>query len=358
MNKRNVLAVPLFMSISLVFAQPEISQTDLLKLVNGTGIWEISGAGPIPIDLKQAGPNQVWDFSNIEMGTAIEFELRMNISEEVPYANLYPDADYVLTNILVSDPGYLVYSYLKIQEDRLQIVSRVIDNAGDLNFSHTHPDFYMPLPLTYGTTWQSIETDTADWGDKGIVVYKVHCDNVIDAYGTVKLPAGTVECIRWRADCMDVSNPPDTVRYIEYTWVAQNNIYVAKAVGPYNDPNPDFTQASYFDRFKSIQLPSKVSAHSREIPASYELKDNYPNPFNPTTTIEYAIPNSEYTRLDIYNTTGQRIKTLQAGFQMAGQYKAIWDGSNESGDRVSSGIYIYRLKTHTTHQSKRMVLIQ
>ncbi len=346
------------MPISLVFAQPEVTQTDLLKLVNGKGIWESSGASPIPIDLKQASPNQVWDFSNLETGNTNEFELRMNPSEETLYANLYPAADYVLTNTLISDPRFLVYSFLKIREDRLQIVSRVTDNAGDLNYSQTHPDFYMPLPLSYGTTWQSIETDTADWGDKGIIVCEVYCDNVIDAYGTVKLPTGTFECLRWRADCMDVSDPSDTVRYVEYTWVAKNNIYVAKAVGPYNDTNPDFTEATYFERFKSIQLPSKVSTRSTEIPLIYELKDNFPNPFNPTTSIEYAIPNSEYVRLDVYNTTGQHIKTLQAGFQMAGRYKAAWDGTNESGNRVSSGIYIYRLKIHAQVQSKRMVLIQ
>lgn len=360
MNKRTLLTclVCFCLSASLVFAQPVVTQADLLNLVNGNGIWETSGSGIIPIDLKQTGPDQVWDFRNLEMGDPIEFELRINESEESPYAGLYPTSDHVLTNILVNDPRYIIYSYLSIMENRLQIVSRVIDNAGDKNYSHTHPDYYIPLPLTYGTAWQSIETDTADWGDQGIFIYKVYYDNIVDAYGTVKLPAGDVESLRLRTLCTDVSNPPDTIRYIEYTWIARNNIYVAKAVGPYNDPNPDFTEAEYFERFKSIQLPACVSCGSTEIPSDYMLKDNYPNPFNPTTSIEYAIPRSEYVRLDIYNISGQRIRTLQADFQLPGQYKAMWNGIDESGRLVASGIYICRLKTQSMILSKRMLLLK
>lgn len=355
MSVKNTLIALIGLPVILVFSQPEVTQTDLLKLVNGVGFWE--GSNSITIDLQESGPDQVWDFSSIELKNATENENRMNLSENSPYGNLYPTADHVLVNILVSNPDYIVYSYLKVEDDRLEIISRVLDNAGKINYSHTHPDHYIPLPLTYGKTWQSVETDTMDWGDEGTYIYKVHYDNVVDAYGTVKLPAGTVECLRFRSDCMDVSNP-DTVCYVEYTWVAKNNIYVAKAIGPYNNTNPDFTEASYFERFKSIQLPSGVSPRSAEIPSGYTLKNNYPNPFNPSTAIEYAIPNSEYVRLDIYNTSGQRIKTLQAGFQMAGQYKTTWNGTDESGSSVSTGIYIYRLKTQTTMQSKRMVLIQ
>lgn len=357
MNRRTVFCLLICLSSRVIFAQPEVTQADLLKLVDGKGIWEASGTGSVPIDLKEAGPDQVWDFRSLNMGDPIESELRLNPSAESPYTGLYQDSDHVLINTLVSDPRYMIYSYLSIQENRLQIVSRVIDNAGDINYSHTHPDYYMPMPLTYGTAWQSVETDTADRGS-GPFVYKVLYDNLIDAYGTVRLPAGDIECLRLRTLCSDVSHPPDTIRYVEYTWIAKNNIFTAKAVGPYDDPNPDFTEASYFERFKSIQYPSGMSGRWGDIPLDYELNDNYPNPFNPATTLRYALPRSEYVRLEIFNTCGQRLTTLTAGFQLAGQYKAVWQGIDESGDPVDSGIYICRLKTQTTVLSKRMVLIK
>lgn len=358
MNIRIVLLGLLFICAHLIYAQPEVTQTDVLNLVNGKGIWEISGEGSIPIDLGQAGPDQVWDFRNIEMGNPIEYELRINKTEGSLYGDRYSTSDHVLINTQVINPAFKVFSYLNVLENRLQIVSRVIDNAGDLNFSYTHPDYYIPLPLTYGATWQSIETDTADWGAQGIYVFKFHYDNVVDAYGTVRLPVGDIQCLRLRTYVVNVSNSPDTVRTYEYTWIAKNNLLIAIAKGTYNDPNPDFATASYFERFKSIQRPTGLFSRTKKIPSDYELKPNYPNPFNPSTSIEYTISNSEYVRLEVYNTSGQKIKTLLADFQLAGQYEAVWDGTNESGQSASSGIYIYRLTTQTTLLSKRMVLMK
>ena len=188
--------------------------------------------------------------------------------------------------------------------------------------------------------------------------YQVHYNNRIDAYGVVKLPVGDIECLRMRSDCMDVSDPQDTVRYIEYTWISPKNIYVAKAVCPDNNPDPNFTTARYFERFKSISLPSSTNKKSAFIPTEHVVARNYPNPFNPFTFIEYSLPNSGYVYLEIFNIEGKRIKILQSGFQMAGTYKMRWDGTHESGEPVSSGIYLYRLRTHSTDVAGRMLLIR
>ncbi|NIT55543.1 MAG: T9SS type A sorting domain-containing protein, partial [Aliifodinibius sp.] len=77
----------------------------------------------------------------------------------------------------------------------------------------------------------------------------------------------------------------------------------------------------------------------------YKLFQNYPNPFNPTTTINYQLPIRTKVELTIYNLLGQQIKTLVDSKQIAGDYKVQWDGSNDAGRQVASGIYVYRLKT-------------
>ena len=89
-----------------------------------------------------------------------------------------------------------------------------------------------------------------------------------------------------------------------------------------------------------------------------ELGNNYPNPFNPSTTIEYAVPQSGNVTIDIYNLVGQRIKTLVDDAFSAGRYKTVWDGKDNAGVNVSSGIYFYSISSGNVSIVKKMVLIK
>jgi hypothetical protein len=98
----------------------------------------------------------------------------------------------------------------------------------------------------------------------------------------------------------------------------------------------------------SVKMNDEVSSAMqavkvREIPSDFSLSQNYPNPFNPTTTIKYAISADARVSLVVYNILGQAVKTLVDVDQEAGFYTAKWDGTNDFGSKVSSGIYIYRI---------------
>jgi hypothetical protein len=92
------------------------------------------------------------------------------------------------------------------------------------------------------------------------------------------------------------------------------------------------------------------------IPSEVNLEGNYPNPFNPSTTIQYGIPADGLVSLKIYNTLGQEVVTLVDGFQSAGYHSATWDGRNASGNTVSTGIYLYRLVAGDVVKTARMIL--
>jgi hypothetical protein len=96
----------------------------------------------------------------------------------------------------------------------------------------------------------------------------------------------------------------------------------------------------------------------REIPTSYGLQNNYPNPFNPTTTVKYQIPENTHVRLVVYNMLGQIVRTIVDQPQEAGYYSIQWDGRNNYGESVSSGIYIYRIQAGSFVASKKMNLIK
>jgi uncharacterized protein with PIN domain len=92
------------------------------------------------------------------------------------------------------------------------------------------------------------------------------------------------------------------------------------------------------------------------IPQGTELVGNYPNPFNPSTTIQYGIPTDGMVSLKVYNTLGQEVIALVDGFQSAGYHSATWDGRNASGNSVSTGVYLYRLVAGDVVKTARMIL--
>lgn len=99
------------------------------------------------------------------------------------------------------------------------------------------------------------------------------------------------------------------------------------------------------------------------LPEGFRLDQNYPNPFNPTTTISYAIPykaNSGNTKttLTVYNILGREVKTLVDSEQSPGQYSITWDGTNQRGESVTSGVYFYRLIHDNEDLTKKMLLLK
>ena len=91
-----------------------------------------------------------------------------------------------------------------------------------------------------------------------------------------------------------------------------------------------------------------------------ELLPNFPNPFNPETTINYRLAGNtdQETKLVIYNAIGQEIRTLVQKVQPAGEYVVHWDGTDNLGQKVSSGIYMYHLTSGDFSQTRRMMLLK
>jgi len=95
-----------------------------------------------------------------------------------------------------------------------------------------------------------------------------------------------------------------------------------------------------------------------QTPLVTSLEQNYPNPFNPMTTIRFTLTKGENAKLSIFNTKGQLIKTLASNIRAAGTQSAIWDGKDEAGKSVASGIYFYRLETAQQTLTKKMLLVK
>lgn len=130
-----------------------------------------------------------------------------------------------------------------------------------------------------------------------------------------------------------------------YTFAPSGNIYVS-----------DEQNGLFIFAFK--ESTTDVNIETPDIPTEFALLDNYPNPFNPTTTLSYQLSKDAEVTLVIYNTLGQTIRTLVNAFQPAGFQRVVWDGRDDSGNLVPSGLYFYQIQTDGFRMTKRMLLLK
>lgn len=103
---------------------------------------------------------------------------------------------------------------------------------------------------------------------------------------------------------------------------------------------------------------SSVTEEQEGVIASFSLQQNFPNPFNAETMIEYSIPTPSQVRIAVYNILGQKVKTLLDETQTAGRRQVVWDGKNDRGEAVSSGIYFYRIEAGGLAKTEKMLLLK
>jgi uncharacterized repeat protein (TIGR01451 family) len=141
-----------------------------------------------------------------------------------------------------------------------------------------------------------------------------------------------------------------------------------------DQPNPDESATPLRDTLailfttRTPQLLVDIGERRTEqevIPSAFVLDQNYPNPFNPQTTISYSLPANSHVSLKIFSVTGQLVRTLYDGEKPVGRHVFLWDGMNDRGNNVGSGVYLYRLQatprtgTFTSFvQTKKLLMLR
>ena len=202
--------------------------------------------------------------------------------------------------------------------------------------------------------WLSLSFDHDDWKNYG------------GAYTADIRPAGK-EGYRWIMD-IDAMTSSDQ---LDLSWTVQNlpSDFEAYLLDPVTQTSTNLLSKT--DR----EVPGKASRQltilvgTREYidanrdgieltPITFHLDQNYPNPFNPETAIRYSVPQLDNVELMVFNILGQKISTLKNDRQSPGHYEIIWNGLNDYGVRMASGVYIYRLKIGEKVATKKMLLVR
>ena len=104
--------------------------------------------------------------------------------------------------------------------------------------------------------------------------------------------------------------------------------------------------------------PTLSFINEQSIPNIYLFDQNYPNPFNPITKLQYELPENSFVNITVYDLLGKKVKTLVNTTQDAGFKSVFWDATNNQGDPVSAGVYLYQIKAGDFMQTKKMVLLK
>lgn len=200
-------------------------------------------------------------------------------------------------------------------------------------------------------------------GDGSAALFRFAVDDSVDVF-----PSGQavnhevslwtkIDWVGWRLVEWDLTN--DSVG----TWLGNRKLEGLLRFDSFQlTYQPGISSSAGQLRFDQLQLAQAVVTTVHEdlsvLPKSITLYQNYPNPFNPGTTIRYDIEKQGFTLLVIHDVLGRQVRTLLSSVQMPGRYSVAWDGSDDHGTKVSTGIYLLRLQHESSVLTQKMILLK
>jgi hypothetical protein len=352
-------------SFSFLFSQITINSSDINTIIGSAQKWKWKDSATV--NLGSAGENQVWDFSNV----IAESLQMMKIVERnsTPFGSQFPLANYVLQTINEWSNDTTI-EYYRITPQNYFYEGFVELGMGSPLLAKYTPEFLLVnFPLNYTNVWRSTTkmkmTQESAIYDSAIVNVKVgfQCDGwgkiIINAPGL-----DTLDVLRLRHNdtayvTAYIGAFPvfrDTIRTINYLFLAKYFGIVCEVESFDGETNPNFTHASSFRHFYAVP----VDVHEgQEQPLHFSLRQNFPNPFNPTTSLSFTLAHSSLVTLVVFDVIGNEVVTLFNNVsQDAGEHQISFDASS-----LSSGIYFYRLTVNNElgeniSATKSMILVK
>ncbi|RPI18496.1 MAG: T9SS C-terminal target domain-containing protein [Ignavibacteriae bacterium] len=184
-----------------------------------------------------------------------------------------------------------------------------------------------------------------DYDGDGIVeAWHKEVDGLLTKVRTFALPPFGVDSVSWELIAADSFNVDLRKKYWNYQLIEYD--------GSHGMHNPRFAVQVLQNDLIGVQ------SISNEVPISYALSQNFPNPFNPSTKINFSIPRTDNVMLKIYDINGQEVYTLVNEKLNAGKYSATWNSVNDRGNSVASGVYFYKIISGDYVEAKKMILVR
>ena len=340
----------LFLAASFTsFAQITITGNDVLNIFavgNSTTIHQDTLQSMVDIGSPGGGNN--WDFTGLQSNLTVDIESVDPAS--TPYSSDFSGADFCIYSMGYSQgfqADIWTYSSVNGFVDNMGSATTVSALPGFVTTIQNDPDRHTFLnPSTYNSQWMQTFTQSIYLNGSLITSSSVSLNAIIDAYGTMTLPGGALyNALRIREE-----TTAGGITSVGYTFVTIYGAQVNVEAAGSNPPNSGTITANSTS-YNSALLTSVEQISG--LPQNFNLTQNFPNPFNPSTKIEYSIPEESFVQLKVYDILGNEIATLINEEQSAGSYRADFSGAN-----LSSGLYIAKLQAGHYSKTIKMTLLK
>ena len=284
------------------------------------------------------------------------------------------------TTLVAGDIGESMYWYhyvktipdYKINEDSERFKSE--PNPDGLR--QLEPGWHKETPLVNKDTviaWNNIAPESFEWISDVLDTVIINKDNITDTYNLQWAESKSVDLdsihylVYAKIGVYPVEEIYDTTvttlpltyqEFLENVFeeTPGNGVTVKFSVSATD--GKDTVKVSGDDRVVYVNRYEYLSTESEGIPTEFALHENYPNPFNPTTTLRFDLPEVSSITLTIYNMLGQKVRTFNMNDTPAGFHSIKWNAINDYGDPVGAGVYLYQLRANQYLETRKMVLLK
>jgi len=333
---------------TLSFAQITLTNTDLSNSFAPGNSATTNQFDATTFNIGSPGGGNNWDFSGLQSSST--FVLQCVDPATTPYANEFPGANLgTYSQASYSGEDANIWGYLSVNGVFGTMGSAIITDShpGNLITLKNNPTaIEAQLPMTFNTSWSQTYIRTLSINGTPISQTSVSIDITVDAYGTMTLPGGaSFEALRLRE-----STTKNSVTSVTYSFLSKNGAHVTADATSSNPPTSGVIDISGYSW--NVAFTSSVEQISG-MPSDFSLSQNYKNPFNPSTKIEYSIPEASFVQLKVYDVLGNEVTQLVNEEQSVGTYRAYFSGSD-----LASGLYIAKLQAGEYTKTIKMTLLK
>jgi hypothetical protein len=343
-----VLYIPFLplLAVAPVLSQVSITQSDLLTVM-GPGVHHFMAmpdSSVVSANIGSPGGPHLYDFSGVKFTPALT---RNNyLVDSIPVlAHRFPSGSITYgTNA----DSLEVSPVLRFTTDTLFQVGNATTSSG-YRFRHFTPNsVFLPFPLTFhasfarGSTYCDTTFNGAWQVTKAYQTYQPALA-FVDGYGWLKVLGHTVACLRVKTVYTDTNE-------MEILFVGSGGLLVVMNMATAS-PDSGVVPVEEFGVLSATNLTGVENLPHASVEC--QLEQNFPNPFNPTTTINFEIPTASPVKLTIFDILGREVETLVDDIKQPGRYDVQFNAS-----RLASGVYLYRLRAGSYMQTRRLCLIR
>ena len=321
------------------------SQFESIFIPGKTHLFTNSDSTLKTVDIGKTGGPNIYDFTNIQL-PPLDVSNNYYISSLPKLISKFPlDAITigVTPDSIENNPVFL------FKQDSVFVLGQA-SVIPQLEFKHYVPYQLLGLfPLSYGNTFsQTLAFYDTTFNSSGGIISNYsdteHNITTIDGFGTLKIFGHQVECLRIK---LDHTNQGDK----EFIYMTREGIFLDIMI-PSTEADTGLVQV-----YGAMVLIASPLTGTKEniinIPTEYSISQNFPNPFNPSTTITYQLPKDGIVTIKVFSVSGKEVSTLVNQYKPAGRYTI-----NFSNIGLSSGVYLYQIKVNDFISVKKMVLLK